>query len=420
MSGKVAVVLFGRRQQVWTMIAESTQLFVPNRLLALITIALVCGLLTAGLLPFRAPRNAVAWSEDRNGLRFGEYGTVLSAGPLETVSSQDRGRSLEIWLQPGRIDDASTILALCTPEELLRFSLRQQLRDLVLETQSRVAGHRRVARMYVDDVFRENEPVFLTVASGPSGVQVYRDGALVKTAAPVRLRAGDLAGRLVLGTSSVQSDNWSGQLRGLAIYDGELSASQVRLHCQSWTQKGQPEIAESERPVAVYVFDEHAGNIAHNRVKGGVDLIIPDRYLILDQLFLQPPWEEFEPTWSYCKDIAINIGGFVPLGVFLCAYLSLGQGIRRAALVTTLAGAVISCTIEVLQAYLPTRHSGMTDILTNTLGTGVGVACWIGVGPVLGRVASSPTWLNSLWGSGRRTRIEWRGSQVVRQRPRKA
>lgn len=400
--------------------SESTQLFIPARLLALITIALACGLLTVGLLPFRAPRNAVAWLLHRNGLRFGVRGTVLSAGPLAPTSSQDRRWSLEIWLQPGRIDDAGTILALHTPQDPLRFSLRQQLRDLVLVTQSRAAGRHRVDRMYVDDVFQQNEPVFLTLVSGPSGARVYRDGALARTAPPVRLRAGELAGRLVLGTSSVESDNWSGQLRGLATDDGELSASQVSLHCQSWTQKGQPEIAASERPVAVYVFDEHVGNIAHNRVKPGVDLIMPDRYLILDQVLLQPPWEEFEPSWSCWEDIAINTGGFVPFGAFLCSYLSLRRGIGRPALVTVVAGAVISCTIEVLQAYLPTRHSGITDLFTNTLGAGVGAACWIGIGPVLGRVASSPTRLNSLFGSGRRTRIERRGSQVVRQRPGKA
>ena len=114
--------------------------------------------------------------------------------------------------------------------------------------------------------------------------------------------------------------------------------------------------------------------MVHDHTGSGAELQIPYRYQILREKFLEPPWEEFRPaTWSYWKNMGINIGGFIPLGFFFCAYLTLAGKISRPALVTVILGAAVSVTIEVLQAYLPTRDSGMTDIITNTLGTGLGV-----------------------------------------------
>jgi len=50
--------------------------------------------------------------------------------------------------------------------------------------------------------------------------------------------------------------------------------------------------------------------------------------------------------------------------------------VKRVALMAVFLGALVSLTIEILQSYLPTRDSGMTDIITNTLGTWVGVAAF--------------------------------------------
>jgi len=103
-------------------------------------------------------------------------------------------------------------------------------------------------------------------------------------------------------------------------------------------------------------------------------LYIPERFVVLHQAFLRPFWEEYEATWDYWRgSILINIGGFIPFGFLFCAYFSFAKRIKRPALVTVLLGFVVSLTIECLQALLPTRDSGTTDLITNTLGTCLGV-----------------------------------------------
>ena len=346
-------------------------------ILALICILVLCGIWVAGLWPFHSPTNQIAWLADTNGLLFGRHGTAFTSGPLATSNLQDEtSSSIEIWLQPGVVDDSSTILAFFTPQDpRQRFALRQSDTDLALSIGSQNEHIRaRVPRVvYVDDIFRERKLQFIAITSGAEGTKLYVDGSVVKVIPQFRLSASDFTGQLVLGTSPVVNDSWPGQLRGLAFYENELSATQVSRHYETWTRQGRPDLSQNEQVLALYLFDERQGHVIHNGAGSGADIQIPERYKILREKFLEPPWKEFNRRWSYWKNVGINIGGFIPLGFFFCAYLALAGKISRPALVTVILGAAVSVTIEVLQAYLPTRDSGMTDIITNTLGTGLGV-----------------------------------------------
>src|SRR3974377_1692042 len=97
--------------------------------------------------------------------------------------------------------------------------------------------------------------------------------------------------------------------------------------------------------------------------------------MVLDKIFLEPFWREFDLSRNYWDAAVKNIIGFLPFG--FCFYPCLWiHKFRRPALATILLGATVSLTIEVLQAYLPTRDSGTTDLFTNTLGTWIGVAAF--------------------------------------------
>ena len=355
-----------------------------SRFLDVICIAVLCVTLSLGLWPFHSPKNDVTWLRNRNGLRFGKDATVISSSAFGMTNAESGSSgTVEVWMQPRQIWDSSTLLAFYNPGNPSHFSLRQSLTDLELlaATQDKPPSTN-TARLYVGKTFHKSRPVFVTVTSGAHGTAVYIDGALARTALRFRLPTSGFTGRLVLGDSPGQPDSWSGQLLGLAIYGRELTATQVLRHYQTWTQKQQPEISDGECNTALYLFNERAGTVVHNQTSRNVDLYIPEKYLVLDKIFLDPFWKEFSMSRSYWSGNFKNIVGFIPFGFCFYACLS-AHKVRRAALGTVILGTLVSLTIEILQAYLPTRDSGTTDLFTNTLGTYIGVAACRGVSPIL-------------------------------------
>ena len=159
-------------------------------LLRAICALVLLGILVAGLWPFHSPRNEVSWLSNNTGLLFGKYGSIVSAAPFKARSSQADGScSIEIWLQPRRVKASGTILAFYWPESrAVPFALRQSLGDLVLlRRNDDPSRHGKRIRLYVDDVFSHQQPVFVTISSVPSGTKIYVDGALVKTSAKLQV-----------------------------------------------------------------------------------------------------------------------------------------------------------------------------------------------------------------------------------------
>ncbi len=360
-----------------------------STLLALLCLAVLCITLSLGLWPFHSPRNAVAWLENQNGLEFGRNATLFSSRSLPTLTPSDSSEaSVEICVDPRRIWDSGTFLSFYQPGRS-QFSLRQSQTDLLLQNETQAnETSLKTARLYVDDLFRPKRPVFLTVTSGPQGVSIYLDGVLAKATPHFPLSSQDFAGRLILGDSAGQTDSWKGQLLGLAIYHRQLTPQDVLQNYTAWKEKGRPAISGAQRPFALYLFDEHSGNIVHDRAGSGMDLYIPPTYQVIDKIFLEPVWSEFSMTQNYWGAAEKNIVGFVPFGFCFYPYLLTAFHLKRPALFTVLLGTAVSLTIEVLQGFLPTRDSGTTDILTNTLGTWIGVVCYTWLAPVVSRIFS--------------------------------
>jgi glycopeptide antibiotics resistance protein len=90
--------------------------------------------------------------------------------------------------------------------------------------------------------------------------------------------------------------------------------------------------------------------------------------------------KEIVESFSNTSDLSDQIGNillFMPLGFGLSGLLPAKRlGVTAKFAIVLLISASLSSTVEVLQAFLPLRASTISDIVTNTLGGGLGFLCF--------------------------------------------
>ena len=362
------------------------------RFISGITCVIVASItLSLGLWPFHAPRNDVTWPMGEHGLRFGPYGTVMSSGKFETdVPKAAASCSVETWARAAHRSDSGTILSFYEGQKRLGMPLHQSGADVRLDPgQTGDLAIKVPASLYASEVFERQQPVFITATQGNVRMSLYVNGTLSGSVPLVRPAGTACTGRLVLGDGALQQDTWSGDIMGLAVYESELSPERVQTHYLGWIKNHEPDVQPGDRNVAIYRFREGSGNEVHNELAGGFSLRIPEYYTVEDQLLFEPIWQEFDSSWGFWRNCLKNVIGFVPLGFCFYAYVGGVLRARSAGLITVLSGAAVSVTIEAVQAFLPTRQSGTTDIITNTLGTYTGVLLGAAMGPYLAGVFRS-------------------------------
>jgi len=319
------------------------------------------------------PPNGVTWSKSRNGLQFERKGLVLSQRPLAFPLSDTDSNTIELALTPTGSHSSRTILGFYVPGRAKQLLIRQYHDGLLITHNASIERDptRRI-KVDVDHVFRPGELVCIAISSAPNGTTVYVDGQPAETFPAFTISRTELLGNVVVGTSPVNYDPWRGDIRGLAIYAKGLTPADAKQHWQYWTLHDRS--PDLDAAIARYTFNERMGSEAHNEVPSGPDLEIPKSFSVPYKTLLASPAAEFEPSWRYIVDVLINIAGFIPLGLIVFSFLSFSKSSTRAMLLTTIYCAALSCLIETLQYYIPSRDSGITDIITNTLGGGIGSA----------------------------------------------
>lgn len=333
------------------------------------------GILVCTLWPFDfLPSNRVFWLGQSNGLRLGGRGLLLTESPLVPAdfAPADSRCSLEVWIKPARVNSVFTILDVFRPDNHTRFRLQQYDNGLIVSHNvTAPSGVPVRIKVDVNDALEGGKATLVTLTFGKSNAVVFLDGKHVQTFPGFHVSLRDFAGRLAIGNSAFHLETWPGEIYGVTLYSRELSADEVLSSFQNWTSGG----STSDDPagaIAKYTFAERAGDIVHNQSPHGVDLTIPKRFRVPEHSYLTLPWREFDASWSYFWDVVRNFVGFMPLGFFLCAWLYLRGRNQHPVLSAILFGAALSFSIELLQAYIPQRESGITDIITNTSGTALG------------------------------------------------
>lgn len=95
--------------------------------------------------------------------------------------------------------------------------------------------------------------------------------------------------------------------------------------------------------------------------------------------FLSAPW----PRYYTVADIVFNVIGYLPLGFLLVPSLPARLPRSLALVLTVLAGALLSFSMETLQNFLPTRVPSNLDLGSNTLGALLGALAGLRWGPPL-------------------------------------
>jgi VanZ family protein len=333
--------------------------------------------LTAGLWPFRPPENDATGLKGDDAIWFSGQGTAISDGMLRFGDAGGSTCTLELWLKPASAWIGGTPLSFYNRERGREFAISQDGAELLLRLVDwDRRGTNREQVLVVQNVFRRSE-FLLTLTSNGANTLVYVDGQMMLNAPHFQLSSKDLAARLILGSAPRRDDAWAGEVKGLAIYAADLSAGEVMKHSRQWIATGRPTVSVGQDPVALYLFRGPWDKVVPNAVAGGVDLTLPRRFRTVDQLRFQSGASEKRFDNTSRNDAVLNVLGFVPLGwvaAWFWMVLVRGKSFVPAAVMT---GIAASFVIEFFQSYLPTRYSGTTDLITNSIGTCFGVAAYL-------------------------------------------
>ena len=340
-----------------------------RRLLPLICLAISLGLLFAGLWPFQfRPANNVHWIGGRPACGSINYGIVYGKEPLFAPGGPiDLALPFTIRMEVRPREEPSgslpRILSAYDGDGRELFFLGQWRSELILRILKEERSFHLRYRETGAGGLRKDVTHSIVLRSDNHVLTLFVDGVSAKTRSGVDFSLlSDKRGPawMILGNSPSGESPWRGDILSLSFYPEALSPGDIE--------------SRGRAPVIRYGFSEGSGSVCRGGADPRYDLSIPAVFRAPAKGILVPPWRVQEYNRSFWKDVFVNILGFIPFGFAVYAWAD-KSGKRKIAMAmssTLLLGAGISLFIELLQVYLPTRDSSLTDVMNNVLGTYIG------------------------------------------------
>lgn len=326
--------------------------------------------------------NDVNWLKDEPGIRFGNFGiayTLLDRDPVKSRVSTLDAFSVEIALKSAggnKPDGFKLILTLHDGDDRRQFIVGQYQSYLVVMNGNDYENKRKIMRIAAKIFSQPSEKLYLTITTGHDGTKLYVDGKLFQAKPDLILKIpSGSAPRLTLGNSVYGSSPWRGDVYGLAFYSDELDAQTVENRFSAWSNTRRFPVPNTGNPFLFFPFDEKTGTEAIDHLMETQKLSLPSGFPILEKRFLSFPSRDFKANSNFFMDFFLNLLGFIPLGMILCALFNETGGMIRKNSVLLSSGFcfLISLSIETAQVWMPSRSSQMMDLVLNTLGAFLGV-----------------------------------------------
>jgi VanZ family protein len=322
----------------------------------------------AGVWPFNFWQANKVSQDSVNGLRLTSPATLYTINvPDKLLELREFTILLDLSSEFFESNGYARILSYSLDDEHSNFMIGQWEDSLVLKLSA--SGKPEPIHFETDGVLKKGEKGCIAIIFNGEKLVLYLNGEMKneKKTGPLSFANWDGSYPLVIGSESNGKFPWEGNICSIKIFDWALSGGETgRLASLRNAQ------INGQVPLIDYSFDA-GGSAIKDRGKGqSADLVIPKRFEPYKRAFLEN-LSSLNEIRGNIWDSVMNLFGFIPLGFFLSGCLNRpNRSVKYAFLLAIMFGFLLSLTIEVLQAFLPTRSSSMTDLMANTLGAAVG------------------------------------------------